>query len=249
MGGELLLGRAARAPNSAQSSSVEPELGEVPRRVVGDAEVDEGEALGLAPLDLVDRLLPGLDVDLGRRRRRQHEAAGQDAHAARVAGVERAVGIEVADVVRRVAGRREAVEAEHAVADDVDVLLRHRRELAPERVERVAVQPARAASPAAPGRRGAARRSRETCTCSAGCSRTSVPAAPAWSRWMWLSSRWRTSVSASAAVGEAGLQRVDRRRRPAVEERRPVVGVEQVARDHALAAEVPEVDRLGSGRH
>ncbi len=47
-------------------------------------------------------------------------------------------------MMRRVALRREAVEPEHAVADDVDVLLRHRRELAPEHVERFAVQPPRA---------------------------------------------------------------------------------------------------------
>ena len=48
-------------------------------------------------------------------------------------------------MVRRVARRREAGEAEHAVADDVHVRRRHGRELAPERVERVAVEPARAA--------------------------------------------------------------------------------------------------------
>ncbi len=40
-----------------------------------------------------------------------HEAAGLDAHAGRVAGVERAVAVEVADVVRRVARRREARRA------------------------------------------------------------------------------------------------------------------------------------------
>ena len=47
-------------------------------------------------------------------------------------------------MVRGVARAREAVEAEHAVADDVHVRLGHRRELAPERVEGVAVEPARA---------------------------------------------------------------------------------------------------------
>src|SRR5439155_26875767 len=99
---------------------------------------------GSAALDLVERLLPRLDVDLGRRRRRHDEAAGQDAYAARVTGVERPVGIEVADVVGGVARRREAVEPEHAILDRVDVLLGHRRELAPERVERVAVEAARA---------------------------------------------------------------------------------------------------------
>ena len=39
-----------------------------------------------------------------------------------------------------------------------------------------------------------------------------------------------------AAGGEPGLQRVDRRGRAAVEERRPVVGLEEVARDDAVAA-------------
>ena len=77
--------------------------------------------------------------------------------------------------MRRVAGRREAVEAEHAVADDVDVLLRHRRELAPERVEGVAVQAARAALEALRvdevRRADRARRA----PAAPGCSRTSTP--------------------------------------------------------------------------
>ena len=46
---------------------------------------------------------------------------------------------------------------------------------------------------------------------------------------------------------EARLQRVDRRRRPAVEERRAVVGVEQIRGDGALVAEVVEIDQLGHG--
>ena len=46
--------------------------------------------------------------------------------------------------MRRVAGRGEGLEPEHRAVDRVDVLLRDRRELAPERVERVAVEPARA---------------------------------------------------------------------------------------------------------
>ena len=47
--------------------------------------------------------------------------------------------------MRRVAGGREALEAEDAGADDVDVLLRDRRQLAPQRSNVVAVQPACAA--------------------------------------------------------------------------------------------------------
>ena len=109
-----------------------------------DAEVDQRQCSGSTALDLVERSLPCLEVDLRRRTGREHETARLDAHARRVAGVERAVRIEVADVVPRVAGRREAFEPDDAVADDVDVLLRHRRELAPERVEPVAVEPSRA---------------------------------------------------------------------------------------------------------
>jgi hypothetical protein len=172
--------------------------------VLGDAEVDEREPLGPAALDLVERLLPRLDVDLGRRRRRHDEAAGQDADPAGVAGVERPVGVEVADVVRGVARRREALEPDDAIPDGVDVLLRNRSELAPERVERVAVETASALLQ--PGRVDEVRRAdRRDVHCSAGCSRTRVPAAPAWSRWMWLSRRWRTSVSASPRSARPAL--------------------------------------------
>jgi hypothetical protein len=51
-----------------------------------------------------------------------------------------------------------------------------------------------------------------------------------------------------AAVGEARLQRLDCGGGPAVEERRPVVGVEQIARDDPLAAEMVEVDGLEYGQ-
>ena len=46
------------------------------------------------------------------------------------------------------------------------------------------------------------------------------------------------------ALGEAGLQRADRRRRPAVEQREAVVGLDDVDADDAVEAEVHEVDRL-----
>ena len=240
---ELLLRRAA-LDRLGPVEQVEAQLGEVAPDVLGDAEVDEREPLGSAALDLVERLLPRLDVDLGRRRRRHDEAAGQDAHAARVAGVERPVGVEVADVVGGVARRREAVEAEHAVPDGVDVLLPAPARARP-RASRTCRRRAGArSSPAGTGRRGAVRRSPRRAPAAPGARGRAVPAAPAWSRWMWLSSRCRTSVEREAAVGEARLQRVDRRRGAAVEERRPVVGVEQVARDDPLAAEVVEVDRL-----
>jgi len=50
-----------------------------------------------------------------------------------------------------------------------------------------------------------------------------------------------------AVRGEPGFERVDTRRRPAVEERRPVSRVEEIARDDVLATEMKEVNRLGRG--
>ncbi len=95
-------------------------------------------------LDLVDRSLPGLEVDVGGRSRREDVAAGDDPDTGRVARIESAGAVDVADVVRRVAGSGEAVQPEHALPHDVEVLLRNGRQLAPERVERVAVEAPRA---------------------------------------------------------------------------------------------------------
>jgi len=67
-----------------------------------------------------------------------------DADARGVFGVERPIRGEEADVMARVPGRRKALEANDAVAGDVDVLLGDGRQLPSELVERVAVQPARA---------------------------------------------------------------------------------------------------------
>ena len=94
----------------------------------------------LRPLRIGDRALPGGEVDLRGRRRREHEPAGSDAHACDVTRVQRAVVVEVRDMVRRVSRRREALEADDLVADHPDVLGRYGDELAPEPVERVAVQ-------------------------------------------------------------------------------------------------------------
>ena len=106
--------------------------------------MDQREPGGRAALDLADRLLPGLEVELGWRARRHDEASALEADACGVAGVQRSVRVEARDVVPRMTGSRKALEADHAVADDVDVLGRDRRELAPELVERIAVESARA---------------------------------------------------------------------------------------------------------
>ena len=82
-------------------------------------------------------------------------------------------------------GGRERLEPEGGLADDVDVLFRHRRELAPEVVERVAVEAAGAVLQL--------RRVDEVRGADLGDVDLQLrvlpdeePAAPAWSRWMWL---------------------------------------------------------------
>ncbi len=47
-----------------------------------------------------------------------------------------------------------------------------------------------------------------------------------------------------SALGQAGLQRGQADRGPAVLQRGPVLGLEQVGADHSLAAEVVQVERL-----
>src|SRR5437879_701608 len=51
-------------------------------------------------------------------------------------------------------------------------------------------------------------------------------------------------VELESARGESLLQAGDRRRRAAVVQREPVVRVDEVRADHALVAEVAEVDRV-----
>src|SRR5215218_6338075 len=99
-----------------------------------DAEVDQREALRLMAEDLVERLLPCLEVDLRRGRVRDDVLAREDADARCVARKQRPVVEQVARVVRRVTRRRERLQPGGDVPDDLDVLLRHRLRLAVEPV-------------------------------------------------------------------------------------------------------------------
>src|SRR4029079_5566929 len=83
-GRELLFGRAV-APARGPLAEAAAQLREVAADVVEHAEVDQCEPLRGAPLELVERQLPGLEVDLRRRRRREHELAPADSHARRAA--------------------------------------------------------------------------------------------------------------------------------------------------------------------
>ena len=84
-------------------------------RVVDHAEVRERQPRRLARGDEVDRALPRLDVDVGRRRRRAHVVRRRDAHAGDVADVGGPVGaVEVDDVVGGMTGRVLDVEVPSA---------------------------------------------------------------------------------------------------------------------------------------
>src|SRR5262249_17089250 len=219
----------------------ESELGEMARDVVRDAEVDECKPRGSAALELVDRLQPGVRVELRRRGRRQHLAVRLDANACCIPGVQRPVGRQVADVMARVAGSREADEIQHALADDADVCLRHRGQLAPQVVERIAVEPARARLQPArvEGMRRADRRhvhlERRVLAHqdAGGAGMVEVD----------VREQQVTDVlEREPARAQPVLQRLDACGRAAVEERGPVLGLQHVRTDDAFGAEVVEIE-------
>src|SRR3954463_13044180 len=90
-----------------------------------DAEVDQRQLFRLVAEDLVERLLPRLEVDLRRRRVRDDVLARKDADARRVAGEQRPVVQQVARVVRRMPRRRERLQPGRDAPDHLDVLVRH----------------------------------------------------------------------------------------------------------------------------
>ena len=128
--------------------------------------------------------------------------AALDADARDVAGEHRSVGGEVRHMVARVARASESTSSPRTrLADDVDVLRGNRSELAPERVEGVAVETAGArVEPTRVEDVRSARRRRRVPGAPA-VRRTSTPAAPAWSRWMWVGA-------------DAGCRRAPGRARP-----------------------------------
>ena len=169
-----------------------------------------GQAQGgrAAALDQVDRREPELHVDVGRRRRREGEIARRDAHAGDVAGVGLArVGIEVGHVVGRVARRVLDLEPldRLTAGERGHVPLGHRRDLAPEAVHVVPVELGRRLQE--PRRVDhVLRPALVHVDLRCGNRFTSEPVAPAWSRWMWVSSIARGSgqPSSSAARLDAG---------------------------------------------
>ena len=151
-------------------------------------------------------------------------------------------------MVARVTGGRKARQAERLVAHDVDVVARDGRELAPEPVEVVSVEPPRAAlEPARVDEVG--RADLRDVHLQAGV----LPHEHARrSRMVEVDVR-EQQVSyvgeLEAALREARLQLRHAGRGPAVLQREPVLGLEQVRADHPLVAEVAQVERLGHQPH
>ena len=210
--------------------------------VVEHPEVDEREASGCTPLDLGDGAVPGLEVELRRWARWHDETASLEADAGGVARVERAVRVQVRHVVPCVAGSREAVEPDDAIADDVDVRLGTGASSPHRLVERVAVEP--------PGARVELRRVDEVRRADLG--DVDMQRRDARGRALLRPPHGRGGCGREedgerrSARGPRSarpcLQRRNAARRPAVEERRPVLRLQQVAGDDPRRL-VVEVDR------
>src|SRR3954465_7081383 len=116
---------------------LDPHSLELRRGVLDRPEVRQAETQWLPVPDRLQRALPGLDVDVGRRGGGQRELEGRHAHARHVAH-ERPAGrlMQVADVMRGVPGRvrdrERALDVSLAAAQHAQVGLRHRHDLAPE---------------------------------------------------------------------------------------------------------------------
>ena len=61
---------------------------------------------------------------------------------------------------------------------------------------------------------------------------------------MWESRRCRSVGECEAVVGEPGFERLERGRRPTVEQRRPVVGVDEVDADRVGRGAEMQVDQF-----
>jgi hypothetical protein len=139
--------------------------------------------------------------------------------------------------MRGVAGAREAVEVEHAAADGVDVCLRHGHELAPEAVEVVAVEPPSAALEP----RGVDEVRRADLGDVHLQARVLPHERARGARMVEVDVREQQVTQVlqlEPALGEPRLQLRDTARRPAVVQREPVVGLEQVGADDPLVPEM-----------
>ena len=201
------------------------------------------KARGGASFGLHDRLLPGFEIDLRRRGGRQDEASGRDPHADRVARIQRPVGMQIRHMMAGMARASKALEAEHLVAYQMHILSRHGEELAPELVERVAVEPART--------RLEPRRVDEVWRADLGHvnaeARIPLHERSGRARVVEVDVREQEVTDlreVDATSAEPALERRQTARRPAVHEGEAVARLHEVRRDHARRVEVEEIDWL-----
>jgi hypothetical protein len=212
------------------------------QRVLYDAEMREAEP-GRAPgCDLAQRPFPRFQVDVRRRGHRDDERGRLDADASRVSGIASAVGAQEGEVVRGVPRSRPRLEVENPVSDHLYRLFRNRRELAPEAVEVVPVEPSGASLE--PTWIDEVR-----CTDLAHIdpqARVSAHQCAGSARMVEVDVREHemAQVLERHPVGrEALFERAETARRPAVHQRRLVAG-QQVRRNDPGMPEVEEVDEL-----
>ena len=137
-----ILGMNERRPR------VEPvgKIGQLRADIFVGPEVGHGEPLRPPAQQLLDRGVPSLDVDIRRRGGRDGQGLGLDSDAAHISHESRPP-MQIGDVVGGVTGRvgdfEAAVEEPLASAEDAQIRLGHRENLAPEALHVVAVQPPR----------------------------------------------------------------------------------------------------------
>ena len=200
--------RRRRRPAGLGRHRVEARAGRVELRadVREGAEVRDAQALRVPAAQDVQRRVPGLHVDVGRRRRGQDRARRRSGRrprrrrrpcrpprAGRRRGGRRGPG-------RRRRGTRPDVAGQRPgrALEDADVGRRHRHDLAPQAVEVVAVEPPRAGHEAL-GVDEVRRAALVDPDLRAGPAPQSAPVAPAWSKWMWVSRIARGTSPSSAS--------------------------------------------------
>ena len=211
--------------------------GELLGHVLVGAEVGDGEAARAPVFEQLERGAPRLQVDVGRRRRREHRPA-VDAHAGHVAR-ERAAArlVQVGDVVGGVARRVGHAERPEPLAavQHAQALGRDRQHLAPQPLHLLAIQARRRCRAGARGRPGGARRARAPTPPARG---SAAPACPRRRRGRGGCASAR--APAADALSSTGSERRQAAARPGVDDH-----VAHAPRaDHVRAPEMHHVDQL-----
>ena len=218
-------------------------------------EVREEQRVRIPREDLLLARAPRLEVDVGRRGRGHHVAAGAAADARGVADERHARRrVEIRDVMGRVTGRvldlrsrARRPSASRRPRPTRRCLHRHGLHVAPQPIHVLRVEPSGAGQELRPDRPGAARRGRGRRRRCAGCFSRIDPTDPEWSRWMCVTRICRTSSKRMPLRVSADVSCAMRGRRPRVDERDAGGAVQDRRRDDLRPAEEVEVDVVEAG--